>query len=50
MDKQQKTGENVENIKSSLDAQLNFMFSTFSPFFVVYPLEGQTSEKVGNTI
>ena len=32
-DKQQKTGENVENIKFSLDTQLNFMFSTFSPVF-----------------
>ena len=36
MDKQQKTGENVENIKFSWVSKLNFMF------FVVYPLEGQT--------
>ena len=41
-DKQQKMGENVENIKFSLDTQLNFMFSTYSPFFVVYSIEGQT--------
>ena len=38
--KQQKTGENVENIKFSWESQLNFMFSTCSPSFVVYPLEG----------
>ena len=33
MDKQQKMGEHVENIKFSLDTQLNFMFSTCSPVF-----------------
>ena len=32
-DKQQKTVEHVENIKFSLDTQLNFMFSTCSPIF-----------------
>ena len=32
--------ENLENIKFSLDAQLDFMFSTCSSFFVVYLLEG----------
>ena len=40
VDKQQKIGENVENIKFSLDTQLKFMFSTCSPVFVIYPLEG----------
>ena len=41
MDKQQKMGEHVENIKFRLDTQLDFMLSTFSPVFVVvYPLEG----------
>ena len=44
VDKQQKRGENVENIKSSLDTQLNFMFSTLSP--VVNHLEGQTSQAI----
>ena len=38
MDKQQKTSEHVQNIKFSLDTQLNFMFCTCSPFFV-YQLE-----------
>ena len=32
-DKQQKRGENVENIKFSLVTLLNFMFSTHSPLF-----------------
>ena len=32
-DKQQKTGEHVENIKFSLNTQLYFMFSTCSPVF-----------------
>ena len=39
VDKQQKMGKNVENIKFSLGTQLNFMFSTWLPVFVVYPLE-----------
>ena len=39
-DKQQKMGEHVENIKFSWVSKLNFQ-----PFFVVYPLEGQMSEK-----
>ena len=50
VDKQQKRGECVENIKFSRVTKLNLMFSTFSPLFVVYPLEGQTSEKSGNAI
>ena len=32
-DKQQKSIENVENIKFSLDTQLNFMFSRFLYIF-----------------
>ena len=32
-DKQQKRGENVENINFSLDTQINCMFSTFSHIF-----------------
>ena len=40
MDKQQKTGENVENIKFSLDTQLNFMFSTCSPVFCCLSARG----------
>ena len=51
VDQQQKKGEHVENIKFSWVSKLNFMFSTCSPgFFVVHPLEGQTSEKSGNAI
>jgi hypothetical protein len=43
-DKQQQMGEHEENIKSSLDTHLNFMFSTFSTFFVVvYSVEGRFS-------
>ena len=34
-DKQQKRGENVENIKFSLDTQLNFMFYKGSLVFCV---------------
>ena len=33
-------GENVENIKSSLDTQLNFMFSTYSPIFCCLSTRG----------
>jgi hypothetical protein len=33
VNKQQKRGEYVENIKFSLDTQLNFILSTFSPVF-----------------
>ena len=40
VDKQQKTGELVENIKFSLDNQLNFLFATFSLVFCFYPLKG----------
>ena len=40
MDKQQKTGEHVENIKFSLDTQLNFMFSTCSPVFCCLSARG----------
>ena len=32
-DRQQKRGGNVENIKFSLDTQLNFMFSAYSTLF-----------------
>ena len=39
-DKQQKMGEHVENIKSSLDTLLNFMFSTFSPVFCCLSTRG----------
>ena len=39
-DKQQKRGENVENIKSCLDTQLNFMFSTYSPLFCCLSTRG----------
>ena len=39
-DKQQKRGENVENIKFSLDTQLNFMFSTYSPLFCCLSTRG----------
>ena len=42
MDKQENTGENVENIKFSIDTQLNFMFLHVHSFFVVYPLGGLT--------
>ena len=38
--KQQKMGENVENIKFSLDTQLNFMFSTCSPVFCCLSARG----------
>ena len=40
MDKQQKTGEHVENIKFCLDTQLNFMFSTYSPVFYCLSARG----------
>jgi hypothetical protein len=46
VDKQQKRGEHVENIKFSLDTQLIFMFSTCPPLFVVYPIEGQMYQAV----
>ena len=49
-DKQQKTGEHVENIKNSSVSRLNLMFLHVHPFFIVYPLDGQMSEKSGNTI
>ena len=39
-DKQQKRGENVENIKFTLDTQLNFMFSTYSPLFCCLSTRG----------
>jgi hypothetical protein len=39
-DKQQKKGEHVENIKNSLDTQLNFIFSTCSPVFCCLSLRG----------
>ena len=35
-------GEHVENIDFCLDTQLNFMFSTCSPVFCCFVLEGQT--------
>ena len=41
-DKQQKRGENVENIKFSLDTQLNFMFCTCSPIFYCLSPRGLT--------
>ena len=41
-DKQQKRGENVKNIKFSLDTQLNFMFSTYSPVFGYVSTRGIT--------
>ena len=40
VDKQQKTGEYVENIIVSLDTQLNFMFSTYSPLFCCLSTRG----------
>ena len=40
MDKQQKMGENVENIKFGLDTQLNFMLSTCSPIFCCLSARG----------
>ena len=42
-----KMGEHVENIKFSLDTQLNFMFSTFSPLFCCLSTRGQDVRKVG---
>ena len=39
-DKQQKGGENVENIKFSLDTQLNFMFCTYSTLFCCLSTRG----------
>jgi hypothetical protein len=38
--KQKKKGENVENIKFSLDTHLNFMFSTCSPVFCCLSARG----------
>ena len=49
-DKEQKMGKHVENITFSWVFKLNILFSKFSFFFVVYLLEGQTSEKSGNAI
>ena len=40
VDKQQKRGEHVENIKFSLDTQLNFMFSTCPPLFCCLSTRG----------
>ena len=44
-DKQQKMGENVENIKFSRVSKLNFMFSTFSPIFCCLPTRCQKSQE-----
>jgi hypothetical protein len=46
-DKQQKMGENVENIKFSRVSKLNFMFSTFSPIFCCLSNRGPDIRKVG---
>jgi hypothetical protein len=48
VDKQQKRGEHVENMKFSLDTQQSFMFLYLLTFFVFcfYPLEGQTYQAV----
>ena len=43
-DRQQKMGEHVENIKFSLDTQLNFMF-TFSPVFCCLSARGPDVRK-----
>ena len=40
VDKQQKTVENVENIKNRLDNQLIFMFSRCSPIFCCLSARG----------
>ena len=47
VDKQQKTGEHVENIKFSRVSKLNFMFSTFSPDFCCLSTRGPDVRKVG---
>ena len=49
-DKQQKRGENVENIKCSLDTQLNFMFSTYSPIFCCLSTRRPDVRKVGEKL
>ena len=46
MDQQQKKGEYVENIQFSLDNQLNFMSSTFSPLFCCLSSRGPDVRKV----
>ena len=45
--KQQKTGENIENIKFSWVSKLNFMFSTCSPVFCCLSTRGPDVKKVG---